>query len=345
MRLLAAALAGAASVASGGPAAAAQPASAARPFKPRRLRQGDLVGLVSPGGVLPDGGIEKRVANLESLGFKVRLGDHIRASYGGYAGTTQQRVADLHAMFRDPEVRAVWAARGGSGCLQLLPHLDYTLVRRNPKILIGYSDITALHLALYRRAGLVTFHGPTAGSTFTDFSVASMRAVLMEPRPQTVFALADEHLRKAQAQPQFAPRTFRPGVAEGRLLGGNLSVLCAMLGTPFLPPAAGSLLFLEEIGEAPYRIDRMLTQLALSGVLTKAAGVLLGVFQKCEPTDGEPSLSLAETLAGQLEALRVPSAYGYSFGHVPHIYTLPVGIRARLDTAARTVTLLEPAVS
>ncbi len=315
------------------------------PVKPRRLKPGDLVGLVSPGGVVSDEGVQKRVANLEALGFKVRLGDHIRAAYGGYAGTTAQRVADLHRMFEDPEVRAVWAARGGSGCLQLLPHLDYGLIRRHPKILIGYSDITALHLALRRHAGLVTFHGPTAGSTFTDYSVAQLRAVLMEPAPTLAIALSEEHLRRAETQPQFRPRTFTPGRAEGQLLGGNLSMVCAMLGTPYLPDAKGALLFLEEVGEAPYRVDRMLTQLQLAGMLPAAAGVMLGVFQKCEAPDAEPSLSLAETLEGQLAGSKMPSAYGYSFGHVPHIYTLPIGIRARLDTEARTVTLLEPAVS
>ncbi|HYC36252.1 MAG TPA: LD-carboxypeptidase [Usitatibacter sp.] len=343
--MLAAALAGAASVASGAPNAASGSTAGPRLAKPRRLREGDLVGLVAPGGVLPDGGIEKRVANLESLGFKVRLGDHIRAAYGSYAGRAQQRAADLHTMFRDRDVRAIWAARGGSGCLQVLPHLDYSLARRHPKIVIGYSDITALHLALYRRAGLVTFHGPTAGSTFSDFSVSSLRSVLMEPRSETTLRLSEESLRKAPTQPQFTPRAFRHGIAEGRLVGGNLSVVCAMLGTPYMPAAGGNLVFLEDIGEAPYRIDRMLTQLALAGITSTASGVMMGVFQRCEPADGEPSLSLAETLATQMESLHVPSVYGFSFGHIPHIWTLPVGVRARLDTTARTVTLLESAVA
>lgn len=342
---MAAAFAGAATAALGGPAQAATAASPRALLKPRRLRPGDVVGLVSPGGVVPDSGIQRRVANLESLGFKVRLGDHVRAAYGGYAGRTGQRVADLHRMFRDPEVRAIWAARGGSGCLQLLPHIDYGLVRRNPKVLIGFSDLTALHLALYRHAGLVTFHGPTAGSTFSDYSTAAMRAVLMEPAPQAVFALAAENLRKAETQPQFVPRTFKAGRGEGRLMGGNLSMVCAMMGSPYLPSAKRKLLFLEDVGEAPYRIDRMLTQLRHAGFLTDSAAVMMGVCEKCEPTDGEPSLSLAETLEGQFAASRVPAVYGYSFGHIAHQYTLPIGVRARLDTEARTLTLLEPAVS
>lgn len=312
--------------------------------KPPRLRDGDLVGLVSPGGVLDDAGIQRRVANLESLGFKVRVGEHIRAAYGGYAGTPMQRAADLNRMFADRDVRAIWAARGGSGCLQLLPLLDYALARRQPRILVGFSDVTALHLALHQRAGLVSFHGPTAGSTFSDYSVARLRAVLVE-RASPVLHLAEEHLAKAATQPQFRPRTINAGVAEGPLWGGNLSIVCAMMGTPYLAPPTGSLLFLEEVGEAPYRVDRMLTQLRHAGVLARANGAVLGVFQRCEPPDSEPSITLAQAIDDNLGAVSHPAAYGYSFGHVPHQYTLPLGIRARLDTQARTVTLLEPAVS
>ena len=327
------------------PAAGVSAPAPLKLLKPPRLREGDLIGLVSPSGVIPDDGLQKRVANLESLGFRVKLGDHIRAAYGGYAGRVEHRVADLHAMFEDREVRAVWAARGGSGCLQVLPHLDYAMMRRNAKVVMGFSDTTALHLALQHRAGLVSFHGPTAGSTFSDFSVANMRAVLMEPAATTTFALAEEHLRRAEDKPQFRARTLAAGRAEGRLWGGNLSMVCAMLGTPYLPPAAGSLVFLEEVGEAPYRVDRMLTQLEQAGVTSKAKGVMLGVFEKCEPSDGEPSLSLAEVIDERLATSRVPAVYGYSFGHVSHQYTLPLGIRARLDTEARTVTLLEAAVT
>lgn len=327
------------------PAAGVSAAGAPRLVKPPRLRDGDWVGLVSPGGVVGDEGVQKRVANLESLGFRVKLGDHVRAAYGGYAGTPMQRAADFHRMLEDPEVRAIWAARGGSGCLQLLPHIDYERVRRHPKIVIGFSDLTALHLALHHKAGLVTFHGPTAGSTFSEYSVANLRAALMEPRAPAPMALSEEHLRKAADQAQFRPRTYKAGVAEGPLFGGNLSMVCAMMGTPYLPSARGSLLFLEEVGEAPYRVDRMLTQLAHARMMAQARGVLLGVFQKCEPPDDEPSLTLAETIENHLGASRVPAVYGYSFGHVPHQYTLPVGIRARLDTEARTVTLLEAAVA
>ena len=304
-----------------------------------------MIGLVSPGGVVTDAQVQTGFTNLEALGFKVKEGRNLRAAHGGYAGTVAERLADLHAMFEDRAVRGLWCARGGSGCSALLPAIDYALVRRQPKAVVGYSDITALHLALYRRAGVVSFHGPVSSSTFSEYSVARLRETLMEPRPTITFSLAEDLVARGAAEPQFVPRTLRAGRAEGRLAGGNLSTLCALVGTPYGLAARGALLFLEDVGEAPYRVDRMLTQLRQAGVLGSAAGLMLGVFQKSGPPDEEPSLSLGQVLDEQLQGLKVPVSYGHSFGHVPQQYTLPMGIRARLDTEARTLTLLEAAVT
>jgi muramoyltetrapeptide carboxypeptidase len=316
-----------------------------RLVKPPRLKPKALVGLIAPGGVVSDSLIQKCVANLESLDFHVRVGRNIRAQHGGYAGTVEERLEDLHDMFSHREVEAIWTARGGSGALALLSRIDYGLVRRTPKILIGYSDITALHLALLRHAGLVSFHGPVASSTFSEFSVAHMLGVLSEPATKRELPIAEENLAKADEMPQFKPRTFRAGTAEGRLVGGNLSLLCATVGTPYGIQGRGHLLFLEEVGEAPYRIDRMLMQLQLARVLADASGVAMGVFQDCEPTDRDPSLTLAETLAERMAQAKVPAAYGLSFGHITQQVTLPVGVRARFDADARKLTLLESAVS
>ncbi|MBL0122529.1 MAG: LD-carboxypeptidase [Betaproteobacteria bacterium] len=319
-------------------------------IKPHALGSGAVVGLIAPGGVVDDAIIEKSVRNLESVGFAVKLGKNIRAAHGGYAGSVAQRLADLHDMFLDNEVKAIWTARGGSGCTALLPHVRYPLIRAHPKILVGYSDITALHLALYRKAGLVTFHGP-AWSTFSDYSVSQMMAVLMSPRPETEINMSVENSRKAIAQSEFALRTLRHGIAEGRLIGGNLSVMSALIGTPFAAPIRNSLLFLEDVSEPPYRIDRMLTQLQQSvgelgqpDGLRLAAGVMLGVFSKVRARDGDASLTLGEVIDEQLGNLPIPTVYGYSFGHVAHQITLPIGVRARLNTAEQTLTLLEPAV-
>lgn len=320
-------------------------ASPRRLVRPPRLRPGATVGLIAPGGVVDDAIIQACVKNLESLGFTVKFGVNIRAARGGYAGTTAQRVDDLHSMFLDREVQAIWAARGGSGCTGLLPHLQYAMIRRHPKILIGYSDITALHLALYRRAGLVTFHGPVAWSTFSDYSVNHMLSVLMEPQREYTIHMSIENERQAAKKPQFAARTIRAGVAEGRLIGGNLATLCALIGTPYSADISRALLFLEEVSEAPYRIDRLLTQLDQSAGLQNAAGAILGVFQRATPPDSDPSLTLDTVIDDHFASLRIPSVYGYSFGHIAQQFTLPVGVRARLDTREQTLTLLEAAVS
>lgn len=339
--LVAAAAAGAA----GRAYASTAPRRPPRPLiKPRALKPGDLVGLIAPSGVLDDATLQRGVSNLESLGFRVKLGANVRAAHGGYAGTVAQRLDDLHAMFLDREVKAIWAARGGSGCSALLPGIQYELIRNHPKILVGYSDITALHLAIHRHAGLVTFHGPVAPSTPTDYAVTQMQAVLMSPRPETEIAMSVENSKMAPERPEFALRTFRDGIAEGRLIGGNLSVVCALIGTPYAAEMKNRLVFLEDVGEAPYRIDRMLTQLQQSQDLKTAAGIMLGVFQKSNVPAGEASLTLDEVLDGHFAASKVPAVYGYSFGHIQHQCTIPVGIKARLDTRSQTLTLLEPAV-
>ncbi|MBI3715197.1 MAG: LD-carboxypeptidase [Betaproteobacteria bacterium] len=325
-------------------ATAGNAAGARRLIKPPRLQPGALIGLVAPSGVENDAGIEAGVRNLESLGFKVKLGRNIRAARGGYAGTVAERVADLHAMFHDREVQAIWAARGGSGASALLPHLDYALMRSRPKILIGYSDITALHLAIYRRAGLVTFHGPVGSSTFSDYTVNHMLSVLMEPQREYAIHQSIENERKAVEQPQFAMRVVRPGVACGRLIGGNLSLVAALAGTPYAADIRDSLLFLEEVDEEPYRVDRMLTQLQQNQPFGRAAGVMLGVFQK-GAAKGNRQLTMSEVLDDHFAALKIPSVYGYSFGHIPHQMTLPVGLMARLDTEDQTLTLLEAATT
>ena len=317
------------------PAAASSPRrKSMRLLKPARLRPGDLVGIIAPAGFTTDAALEKAVANIESLGLRARLGDNVHYVYGNYAGTVEQRLADLHAMFRDPEIKAVWAIRGGSGCISLLEHIDYQLIRAHPKVLIGYSDITCLHLALLRHAGLVTFHGPVASSTFSEYAVEHLRNVLMTPHARYTIAMYAEH----------TPRVVHGGVATGRLIGGNLSLVSALVGTPYAADFKEAILYLEEVNEEPYRIDRMLSQLQLSQGLRRAAGVMIGVNENCEAAEGDSALTLDDTLDQHLLPLTRPAVTGYSFGHIRNQFTIPVGIRARLDADAHTLTLLEPAV-
>jgi muramoyltetrapeptide carboxypeptidase len=328
------------------PFAPARAASTMTPLiKPPRLRRGDVVGLVAPGGYTSDPSIEKAVQHIEALGFRVRPGTYLRDVWGNYGGTVAARIADLHAMFRDPEVKAIWAIRGGSGCISLLRHLDYRLIRTHPKVLLGYSDITALHLAIHRHAGLVTFHGPVASSTPSDYSTEHLLSVLMDPRPTYTIPMSPDNDRRALEEPWYATRTVHAGVAEGPLVGGNLSLVSALAGTSYAADFTGGLLFLEEVNEEPYRIDRWMTQLDLAIGFDKAAGVMVGICENCGPQGDGPSLTLDATLDVHLQPLRVPAVTGYSFGHIRNQFTLPVGIRGRLDTAARTVTLLEAGVS
>ena len=314
-------------------------------IKPPRLQPGDTVALIAPGGYATEKSIAKARRNIEALGLKVREGASLRAVNGNYAGSVPQRLADLHAMFGDPEINMIWPIRGGSGCISLLAHLDFKLIRANPKILLGYSDLTALHLAIYKHAGLVTFHGPVASSTMTDYAIEHMMAVLTDPQPTYTIPMALENSRRALDKPHFAVRTVHGGTATGRLMGGNLSLVAALAGTPYAADFKDSILFLEEVNEAPYRIDRWMTQLDLSVGLSKAAGVMIGICEDCGPEHEDISLTLDQTLDIHLQPLSVPAVTGYSIGHIRDQFTIPMGIRATLDTERQTVTLLESAVS
>jgi muramoyltetrapeptide carboxypeptidase len=319
--------------------------------KPPRLERKQTVGLVAPSGFVSPNSIARYVKNLESLGLTVKLSKNLTARWGGYGGTIQERVEDLHAMFLDKSVSAIWAARGGSGVASLLPSIDFNLIRNNPKILVGYSDISALHLAIYHCAGLVTFHGPVAGSLFSEFTTQYLKSVLMDVQQETVLLLSTEHLAMANEQSHFQRRTLVDGIAQGELWGGNLSIVASLLGSEFLGQnpkqlLANKLLFLEDVGEAPYRLDRLLHQLSQSQAagFKAVAGVMLGVYSRIKPPDDDPTLTMHEVFDHHFKRINRPAVYGYSFGHVPHQWTLPIGIQARLDTKEQTLTLLEPAV-
>lgn len=314
-------------------------------IKPPRLHQGDTIALIAPGGHASDTAIERAVTRIEGLGFKVRLGANLRAVHGNYGGTVEQRLSDLHAMFADKQIRALWCIRGGSGCISLLSALDFKLIRANPKILIGYSDITALHLAIYKHAGLVTFHGPVAMSSQSDYSNRHLMAVLTDPQRTYTIPMAPENSRRALTEPHYAVRTVHHGLATGPLMGGNLSMVAALAGTPYAADFRKALLFIEEVNEEPYRIDRWMTQLDLSGGFKNAAALMIGICDNCGPVEGESALTFDQTIDQHLAPLAVPAVSGYSFGHIRNQFTLPMGIQAMLDTERQTVTLLEPAVS
>ena len=309
---------------------------------PRRLQPGDTIGMITPGSYISDESLEKAVNNALKLGFKVKMGKHIRAQNGFNAGTDQQRLDDLHLMFSDDSVAGIWCARGGYGCSRLLPAIDYKLIAKKPKALIGYSDITALLNAIYQKTGLVGFHGPVGASELTEYTEAQFRAVVMDGKAPYAIPLSAANQEKEEEA--YHTYSIKAGKAKGMLIGGNLSLLAALAGTEYLPSAQGKLVFMEDIGEKPYRIDRMLTQLRQAWGLERAAGLAMGIYADCQPKEGELSLSLEETIRDRTEGLGIPAIYGLSFGHIDDQCTLPVGIEAELDVERQSLTLLEAAV-
>jgi muramoyltetrapeptide carboxypeptidase len=287
------------------------------------------------------------IDTIESLGFKVKPGAHLYDRDGYLAGSDAARAADLNAMFADDGVDAIWCVRGGYGASRILPALDYALMQRKPKALIGYSDITALHVAIHRHAGLVTFHGPVAFRAFTPYSLGELKRVLWTGETPVRLG-GPPPFERAEGRVDWENRvaTLVPGTARGRLLGGNLCLMSHLCGTPYFPDLRGAILFLEDVEEAYYRIDRMLTQLWLSGALAGVAGVAFGKFTNCNSSpfflQNRP---LDDILAERCRALGVPAVSGIMVGHIEDQTTLPVGCLAELDADAGTLTLLEPGVS
>lgn len=306
--------------------------SASSPLLPRALRPGDQVVLVSPSGPVRPEHVAVGVELLRSWGLTVTLGAHAYDRDGFLAGADADRLADLDAALRDPAVRAVLCTRGGYGAQRIVDGLDPAVVRRDPTIVLGFSDITALHLALWRTARLATLHGPAFAlrTAPTPATVAALRAALFDAEPAVV--------RASAAEPTVAVTTA--GRASGRLTGGNLAMLTASLGTPDAPDTDGAILLLEDVAEPPYKVDRMLTHLHRAGRLAKVAGVAVGQFTDCDGTDP----TVLDVLAERLHGLGVPVLGGLPVGHGADRYTVPLGTRAVLDADAGTLTV-DPAVS
>lgn len=314
-------------------------------LKPERLCFGDTIGIVAPASAPPDPKAVDRAADaIERFGFKPKLGKNVRARHGFLAGGDRERAADLMAMFADKKVKAILCLRGGYGASRILDRLDYDLIRRNPKILSGYSDITALHFALAKKINLISLHAPMLNGALADpkvpgFTKKSFFRTVMEARPPG--GICEGYDGKTVS-------ILRGGMAEGRLVGGNLSLICASLGTPFAPSFKGKILFFEDIGEKPYRLDRMLTQLWNAGILSQVAGVAVGVNRDCNDPDakrgGEYRQSAADVMKERLSSLRVPVVTGLPFGHVDLNATIPVGARATLDGKRGDLIITEAAV-
>jgi muramoyltetrapeptide carboxypeptidase len=329
-------------------APALSPAFAAPPGirKPPRLRPGDTIGLIEPATASDEAFdiilVEEAIT---AMGLKSKRGAHVLNRFGYLAGTDKDRAADINMMFADKDVRAIFAVRGGWGCARTLPFLDWNIIRANPKLLLGYSDITALHMAIAAKGGFVTLHGPNASSAWGKTSVDSLRSVAFDgATPLYINPVTTED---RLVQRRWRTQVLHDGKAQGRLLGGNLTVLTALAGTPYLPDFNGAILFLEDVGEAEYRIDRMLTQLDQAGVLKNLTGVVFGQCTDCIAKDGAgySGFTLTDVLQQHLGSLGIPAFHGAFFGHIADQYIIPVGARAEIDAGAGTIRMLEAAVS
>ena len=315
-------------------------ATARPPRKPPRLRLGDTVGLVAPASaVTVPYELDRAIHWIRGMGLVPKIGRHVADQDGYLAGRDIDRAADIDAMFADPEVRALFAVRGGWGGARILPLLDWASIRANPKLLIGYSDTTALHLAIAARAGFPTLHAPNAASRWEAASWESLwRIAFAGATP----VLGGEEAERASGR---VARILAPGSTHGRLLGGNLTILSTLMGTGWLPAFDGAILFLEDIGEEPYRVDRMLQHLKLAGVFDRVNGVVFGQCTRCTSPDPDyAGFLLDDVIDRHLAGLDKPVIAGFNTGHVTNQLTLPINVPVELDTASRTLRMLEPAV-
>jgi len=300
-------------------------------IKPSRLKRGDTVGLVAPAGIIyDDSEFGKMKRQLSDMGLKSTFGASVKKRYGYFAGTDRERADDLNRMFADSSVDGIMAVRGGWGCARILPYLNFKMIAQNPKIYCGFSDNTTLHHAFLSLSGLQSFHGPNGNSEWTELTRKSFQSVLMDGDSVEFISKSDV-------------KSIRKGKAEGRLIGGNLTILTTTLGTPYEPDFSGAILFVEDISENTYKIDRMLAHLKQSGALDEISGFIFGKCTDCS-AGSDPTFSLMEVLNHHIKPLEIPAIFNADIGHEEDNLTIPMGAKARLDAGRGIFSLLEPAV-
>ena len=302
-------------------------------IKPKRLKLGDTIGVVAPASPTTEEKLERVYRKLMQMGFNVVMGRSCFSKRGYLAGEDKTRAEDINKMFKNTEVDGIICLRGGYGSLRILDLLDYELIRTNPKVFVGYSDITALHITINQISELVTFHGPMAANLIEDtcnFTLESLyNFILNEDFKPSIENLSRELV------------AINGGIAEGQIIGGNLSLIASTIGTPYEINTKGKILFIEEIGEEPYRIDRMLTQLRLSHKLQDAVGIILGDFNNCVPENPHMSFTLEEVIDIYIRPLNKPTLMNLQAGHCKPTITIPFGVKARLDVDKNEIVILE----
>ncbi len=312
-------------------------------IKPRALKPGDTIGVIAPGSAVnsPDDYLlAEELADY--LGVNLRYANNVKKGSGYKTRTIEERTDDIHQMFGDKNIAGVFCLRGGYGSGQLLDKIAYGIIKKNPKVFLGYSDITALHLAINKMTGLVTFHGPVMLSPFSELTAESLKKAIFSNK---AIGRIENSVEKNPVRVQHHVRTIRPGKAKGMLTGGNLSLITSLMGTRYEFNTRDKILFIEDVGEPPYRIDRMLTQLKTAGKLQKAAGIVFGKCEDCSPGSSASTwdLSLGEVLDNILGDLKIPVFYGLTFGHTIDQFTLPEGVEAEIDADSHTLNITENA--
>ncbi len=314
-------------------------------IKPPRLKPGAVVGIISPASAtFVQEELDIVVDAVRGLGLVPKLATHVRDRYGYLAGTDEKRAADINQFFQDKQIAALLPIRGGWGCSRILPYLNYQTIRQNPKIIIGFSDITSLILGINSQTQLVTFHGPNGLTSWRTSQTEYFRRVLFNGELVTFANSKDGDDADRLMQVKNRIQTITPGKARGRLMGGNLSVLSGIVGSPYLPNMAGAILFLEDTGENIYRLDRLMTHLKIAGVFDFLAGFIFGQCPGCTPDADYGSLTLEEVIWGHIQPLKIPAFYGAAIGHLENIVTLPIGLEVEIDANKGAIAMLESAV-
>jgi len=307
-------------------------------YKPRALKPGDTLGLLAPASMTDHQNVDKAIEKLKKMGFNVKVGKSPYKRYGYLSGEDKVRADDINSMFKDKEIDGIICTRGGYGTPRILPLLDYDAIRDNPKVFIGFSDITALHIAFNQKSELVTYHGPMAVSNL----IKGVSEFTMESLLDSVSRTASERVINNPEGTKV--ETVCQGTSEGIITGGNLSLLTNSIGTPYEIDTKGKILFIEEISEDVYKIDRALNQLKLAGKFEDAIGIILGDFNDCDKSKHDESLSLMEVINHHIKNANKPTIFNLKSGHCEPMITLPLGIKVRLDATERALTILESSV-
>lgn len=310
---------------------------------PKALKKGDTLGLIAPGYTFPDEVLDEAVETLKVMGYEPYYTSRIYKGHGYFSNTDEERAADLNHMFANPLVDGILCMRGGYGCTRIMQRIDYELIKRNPKALIGFSDVTALLNGIHKETGLVGFHGPVGSTLDTDYNIASFQKILQGNKGYEFIenVTMDTPFRNKE---EFEKYTITPGMVSGQLCGGSLTLINALIGTPHEIDFTDKLVCIEDVEEAPYRMDRMLTQLIEGKSFRNAAGIIIGVCAGCNESTNPKSFSLKEVILDRIQPLGIPSAYGMSFGHIKDNFTFPIGINAEFNAEKMTIRLLEKPV-